>query len=78
MIFHNLKGYDGHFIIKALKKEHGRIRVIPTNIEKYMAWHFGKLQFLDSYQFANQSLDNLVKTSNEDEMIYTKEHFNKK
>ena len=36
VIMHNLKGYDGHFIIKALKKEHGRIRVIPTNIEKYL------------------------------------------
>ena len=78
VIFHNLKGYDGHFIIKALKKKHGRIRVIPTNIEKYMAFSVGKLQFLDSYQFANESLDNLVKTLNDDEMIFTKKHFNRK
>ena len=74
--FHNLRGYDGHFIIKALKKENGRIRVIPTNIEKYMAFSVGQLQFLDSFQFTNASLDSLVDTLSEEEMIYTREHFN--
>ena len=29
----NLKGYDGHLIVKALKSEFGKVRVIPQNME---------------------------------------------
>ena len=76
VIMHNLRGYDGHFIIKSLKKKHGRVNVIPTNIEKYMAFSVGRLQFLDSYQFVSASLDDLTKTLSDDEMIYTRECFN--
>ena len=35
VVIHNLKGYDVHLIIKALKSEFGKIRVIPQNMEKY-------------------------------------------
>ena len=31
---HNLKGYDGHLIVKALKREFGKVYVIPQNMEK--------------------------------------------
>ena len=34
---HNRKGYDGHLIVKALKSEFGRVRVIPQNMEKYLS-----------------------------------------
>ena len=46
VVFHNLKGYDSHFIIEKLgdiiKEEPLDIRVIATNAEKYMAIHLGK------------------------------------
>ena len=29
VVIHNLKGYDGHLIVKALKSEFGKVRVIP-------------------------------------------------
>ena len=32
VVIHNLKGYDGHLISKALKSEFGKVRVIPQNI----------------------------------------------
>ena len=35
VVIHNLKGYDGHLIAKALKSEFRRVRMIPQNIEKY-------------------------------------------
>ena len=39
-----------------------KINVIPHNMEKYMAFTLGNnLAFIDSLQFMNQSLANLVK-----------------
>ena len=29
VVIHNLKGYDGHLIVKTLKSEFGRVGVIP-------------------------------------------------
>ena len=28
--FHNLRGYDGHLIVKVLKKQHGKTHIIAT------------------------------------------------
>ena len=61
VIIHNLKGYDGHLIVKALKSEFGKVQVIPQNLEKYLSLSVGQLRFLDSLQFAPKSLDELVK-----------------
>ena len=37
VVIHNLKGYHGHLIVKALKSEFGKMSVIPQNIEKYLS-----------------------------------------
>ena len=75
VVFHNLKGYDSHFIMQEIGdivkknvyiddegKEHEmRINVIPCNMEKYMAFMLGPhLVFIDSFQFMSSSLSNLV------------------
>ena len=73
--FHNLKGYDGHLIIKALQKEHGNIRVIPTNMEKFLSITVGQLQFNDSMQFAPNALDQLAKTLKDDEFHHLRKEF---
>ena len=49
VVIHNLKGYDGHLIVKALKSEFGRVRVIPQNLEKILSLTVGQLKFLDSF-----------------------------
>ena len=74
-IFHNLRGYDGHLIIHAIQKRHGKVYIIPTNMERYMAFSVGQLQFLDSYQFTMESLENLVETMDDDELVYTRREF---
>ena len=61
VIIHRLKGYDGHLIVKALKSEFGKVRVIPQNMEKYLSLTVGQLKFIDSFQFAPQGLYGLVK-----------------
>ena len=70
VIIHNLKGYDGHLIVKALKSEFGRVGVIPQNLEKYLSLIVGQLKFLDSFQFTLKSLDVLSKTLEDDEFKY--------
>ena len=37
VVIHDLKGYDGHLIVKSLKSEFGKVRVIPKNLEKYLS-----------------------------------------
>ena len=32
-IIHNLRGYDSHLILSAVKHYHGKIKVIPNNVE---------------------------------------------
>ena len=70
VIFHNLKGYDSHFIIKKLEKN-TNISVIANNFEKYISFKIDNLQFIDSFQFMSSSLHRLVSNLPKDKFIYT-------
>ena len=75
IFFHNLRGYDGHLLIRGLKKRHGRVRIIPTNIDRYLAIQVGRVQFLDSFQFTLQGLDSLVSTMEDKDFVHLKKEF---
>jgi hypothetical protein len=60
IMIHNLRGYDSHLILKHYGDQSSKITCIPNNTEKYMAFSIDDLQFLDSFQFMNSSLDALV------------------
>ena len=65
VVFHNLRGYDSHFIIKqahSILKEIGnpKIDAIPNSYEKFMSFNIGSLRFIDSLQFMASSLEKLV------------------
>ena len=80
IIFHNLKGYDSHFIMQEIgaiiKNKKMNINVIPNNMEKYMAFMIGNhMVFIDSFQFMSQSLDKLVGNLPRDKFKYTSEVF---
>lgn len=60
VIFHNFKGYDSNFIVQAMNEKITNISIIPLNTEKFMTVSFLKLQFIDSLNFLNESLDTLV------------------
>ena len=58
---HNLEGYDSHLLMQHLGKyKNIKLFCIPTNSEKYISFTLGKLQFLDSLNFMNESLEKLV------------------
>ena len=90
VIFHNLRGYDSHFIMQEIgeiaknhtyKNNKGEerqmtINVIPNNMEKYMAFMLGNhLTVLDSFQFMSSSLEKLVSNLPRESLKYTSKIF---
>ena len=80
VIFHNLCGYDSHFIMQEIgsigKSNKMSINCIPNNMEKYMAFMLGKyLVFLDSFQFVASSLERLAANLPTNAFKYTSQMF---
>ena len=78
-IFHNLRGYESHVIIKEMSKFDVKVSVIPNGLEKYMAFTISRnLVFIDSIQFMNSSLDSLVKNLSDHDFACLSEEFSGK
>ena len=90
VIFHNLHGYNNHFIMQQIgeiakkhaytnkkgEKQDLNINAIPNNMEKYMAFMLSNhLTFIDSFQFMSSSLDKLVSNLPQDDLIHTSKVF---
>ena len=76
VIFHNLRGYDSHLILKKVGKFDVKVNVIPNGLEKHMAFTINKnLVFIDSMQFMNSCLGSLVKNLPDNDFKYLSEKF---
>ncbi|CAH1110639.1 unnamed protein product [Psylliodes chrysocephalus] len=80
VVFHNLSGYDSHFIIRDLAKL-GKITLLPINKEKYISFTLHtpcsiKLRFIDSIRFMSASLDELASTLNTKDLVNLHNEFN--
>ena len=90
IIFHNLCGYDSHFIMQQIgeiakkhaymnkkgEKQDLNINAIPNNMEKYMTFMLGNhLTFINSFQFMSSSLDKLVSNLPKEALKYMSEEF---
>ena len=78
VVFHNLRGYDGHFILKGYRKElfqkGANIDCIPNNMERYLSFTIDNLRFIDSLQFMNESLEKLSANLKPEDFIHTRRH----
>lgn len=84
VFFHNLSGYDGHFITLAIgrvgaKLSRLRKEVVAKNSERFMAITFGSIRFLDSYALLGpgMSLDTAVKNLTNGGKDYSQFHYTK-
>ncbi|XP_036146615.1 uncharacterized protein LOC118646876 [Monomorium pharaonis] len=89
IVFHNLSGYDAHFIIKEIVTAYeGKIDLLPITKEKYISFtkHVKntednerkicvKLRFIDSFKFLNTSLDKLTSFLSNDKLSILQREF---
>lgn len=76
VVFHNLSGYDSHFIIPQLGRDKGSIDVLASTTEKFISFSkkIGKLKlrFIDSYRFLQSSLLKLSENLREQDLTETR------
>ncbi|RLU21144.1 hypothetical protein DMN91_005517 [Ooceraea biroi] len=93
IVFHNLSGYDAHFIVKELASNFkGNVDVLPINKEKYISFtkhvygfeddkttwrNHMQLRFIDSFKFLSSSLDKLSSYINNDKLRIVRSEFAK-
>lgn len=88
VVFHNLSGYDAHFIIKEVATAfEGKTYVLPITKEKYISFtktvqttteetkNQIKLRFIDSYKFLTTSLEKLASFLTTDKLKILRSQF---
>ena len=78
VVFHNLRSYDDHLIMKGFKKEifpDEHIQYFPNNMERNISFTIGNLRFIDSFQFMAESLSKLSSNLKRENNVHTAMQF---
>jgi len=76
VFFHNLRGYDSHFIMQEIHKISENVTCIPNTMDKYISFSTEHIVFKDSVQFLLSSLESLVGNLPKQEFKCLREQFN--
>ena len=60
VVFHNLRGYDAHYLMQEMSQLDKEVKCIAINMEKHITFSVGGLRFIDSLNFLQGSLHSLV------------------
>ena len=76
IIFHNLRGQDGHLIFKELNNFNVDIEVISKSVDKYMSIIVNRsTTFIDSLQFFKGSVDPVTSNLKDEEVKHLTSEF---
>lgn len=79
IIFHNLKGYDSHFLIDKFAEKSKSFRAIPKTKEKYTFFSGNidnvTIKFIDSFGFLAFSLEKLAENLDPSKYLFIKSQF---
>ena len=67
-------GYDAHLILSAVKLCHGKITVIPNDMECYTSFTINDVTFIDASQFMLSSFDDLFSNLSKDQFRETRKY----
>ena len=71
IVFHNLRGYDAHHLMKAMSNLQKEVKCVANNMEIYITFSVGGLRFTDSLNFLQGSLDSLVRATPKESLKIT-------
>ena len=51
------------------------MKIIPSNMERFLSFSVGRMQFIDSFQFASEGLGKLAENMLDEDLVYTQKAF---
>ena len=76
-MFHNSGGFGSHLMMQEIDKVDVKSSVMRIGLQKYMAFTINNnFIFIDSMQFMNSRLDELVKNFSDNDFKYLSQEFN--